>query len=225
MLSISLPLLLSLVGCGGDAAVTDLPPEPPPGTPGTPPVANAAPPPAGDGAQAPTDGAAPPQGNPVGARPIPAGFVLEPGKTVKISGTTTYNGTQTGVLRLDFLRQPEGAPFPELLHTISLPKPGPWEIEVPRNTGDVTIAAYIDANDNGPEPTEPGAVTDGPVKVAAESVRGITLDIVDNPARDARKPPADKDLNGGAEASPTGPPVVGDKPGGNPGDAPKAAGK
>lgn len=185
------------------------------GTPGAPPEggappvvdpANGGPPPAGaDGA--PVPGAA------TGARPTPAGFTLEPGKTVKLSGTTSYNGTKTGVLRLDFLRQPAGAQFPELLHTISQPKPGAWEIEVPKNAGDITVAAYIDSNDNGPEPSEPGAVTDSPVKIAGESVSGIKLDIVDAPPRDPRKPAVENDLNGGAAAAAAGPPVVGAKPG------------
>ena len=231
-----LPLLLLLAGCPDPAATdpsTAQPGQPngqpadpnaqPNGQPGDP---NAQPggPPTDPNAQPggpPTDpngGGAPGSGPPAGSRPAPTGFTLTPGEGVKLSGTVTYSGSAKGTIRVDFLRNPEGSPYPELMHSVELTEPGPWEVEVPKNFGALMIVGFIDADNNGPSPGEPSASNREPMSVGAQPVKGIELALSDQPAMGGKgpTPPGEGGMppEGAPGAPPAGAPPAGAVPGG-----------
>lgn len=141
-----------------------------PGTPGTP---------GGPGT--------PPEG---GARPTSPSFQVAAGEGVKVSGTVTYGGAAaTGKVKIDFLRHAEGAQFPELLHSVTLAGPGAFEVEAPKDAGKLMVVAFMDANDNGPDPAEPRAPAQE-IVVGTAPVTGLTLALTENPdAGDKGKPP------------------------------------
>lgn len=187
-----LPVLLLLAGCPDPSVSTDAG-EGKAGGPA--PTAPLAPP---DGAVAP-----PPEGAPAGAPggvpgelpPPPAGgvrpdnvFQVTSGQSVKISGTVSYSGTRTGDLRVDFLKSNVGA-FPELAHSITLPKPGPFEVEAPKGYGELSVVAFLDADGNGPSEGEPAARIEGTITVADADITGLSLTLSDAPNLGDLKPP------------------------------------
>lgn len=76
------------------------------------------------------------------------------GAGVKVSGSVTYAGSQTGTIRVDFLRAQERPGFPEIVGSLSLKAPGPFSVDVPQSLGKVQIVSYIDADGNGPSAGE-----------------------------------------------------------------------
>ena len=215
-----LPLLLILAGCP-DPAATDPSANgaPPPGgpapggppgeaQPGAPAEGSQAGAPGGDPNNVLTGGTSP--APPPGGRPKPTGFELVPGQGIKLGGTVTYSGAATGKLRVDLLRNPEGAPYPELMASLELDKPGPWSIEVPKDYGDLSIIAFLDADDNGPSAGEPRSPFSAPIKIGKTDVSDVTLEMSDDP-KDAtgKGPPGEEGKDGKGVA-----------PGGAPGGAP-----
>ncbi len=95
---------------------------------------------------------------PEGAPPPGAGTPSEdikvtPGTGVVISGTFTYEGTATGMYRVDISSpQTSGPPLPVTKTT--LPAQGPWQLEVPKNLGPIVIVAFIEEG-HGPGGTTP----------------------------------------------------------------------
>lgn len=235
-----LPLLLILAGCPDPAATDPSTSAPPPnGAPGGPPPGGApgapgeAPPggapadgsqaavPAGDPNNVLTPGATPPPGG----RPKPTGFELVPGQGVKLGGTVTYSGSATGKLRIDLLRNPEGAPYPELMASIEMDKPGPWSIEVPKDYGDLSIIAFLDSDDNGPSAGEPRSAFTNAIKIGKTDVSDVVLEMSDNPKDEMGKgspaPGAGGPPPGAGGAPPPGAPPAGAPPeGGAPAGAP-----
>lgn len=186
-----LPLLLVLGGCPDPTASTDgakvdmLGPggqgqpgaggpggQGQPGTPGQP------------GAE----GGMPGEGVPGGARPTPPGFQVTAGEGVKLSGTVSYTGVKTGKFRIDFLQQTEGNGFPRLVHSTTLDAAGPWEVEAPKGSGDLKIVSFLDANDNGPDPTEPAGRVKQVVMVADAAIPGLDIVLTDEPDLGDLKP-------------------------------------
>ncbi|MFN7143912.1 MAG: hypothetical protein ACK4YP_09065 [Myxococcota bacterium] len=212
-----LPVLLVLAGCPDPTAS----PEGAGGSAGAP------------GAGAPPPGEAGPPGAQGGSRPTPQGFQVTAGEGVKLSGTVSYAGTKTGPVTVDFLRQAQGGTFPELVHSVTLPAPGPFEVEAPKDAGDIAIVAFIDSNGNGPDPGEPAGRVKDMVKVGAEPVTGLEIALSDAPdlgdlapggAGGATPPP------GGAEGTPPvqgtpGEAPAGTPPAGTPPAAPPAGGE
>lgn len=216
-----LPLLLLLVGCPDPAATTDPNAVPGQGPQGGPPPTSPGQP---DPSAVPNpDGTAPPAaggaaGATPGARPAAPGFQVTAGQGVKISGTAVYAGSAKGKLRIDFLRNPEGAPFPELIHSIELEKPGEWSVEAPQDIGELSVVAFLDADDNGPSPGEPMALYKSPLKIEKTEVKGVVLELSDNPDMGAFKP---KGAPPDGSAVINGPPPDGSAPGAvPPGGAP-----
>ncbi len=111
-----------------------------------------------------------------GGRLNPTGFQVSAGDGVTMSGSISYDGTASGVLRLDFLKQPEGQTLPQLLHTMALDAPGPWKVDVPKDLGSVNIVAYLDANENGPNEGEPSATATN-IEVGGDPITGIDLEL------------------------------------------------
>ena len=118
---------------------------------------------------------------------MPEGFDAEEGKSVTLSGTVAYTGTATGTLRVDFLRQTDNTSAPTLLDTITLTAPGPFSVQVPKDLGAISIVAYLDSSDNGPDADEPSAHTDGNITIGQADVTGVDLNLSDNPNKGGLK--------------------------------------
>ena len=174
----------------------------------------------------PTAGQAPKLGAPEGAPPPGGGasgpvhpgatsFQVTPGSGVKLSGEVRYTGTKTGTLRLDFLRASAAqGSFPELLESLTMDKPGPFEVEAPKNTGLVGIVAYLDVDGNGPSAGEaagtPGA---GEIDIKDVPVTGIDIELKDEANLGKYTPPT-AGMTGGAPGAAGGPAGAGGAPGG-----------
>jgi hypothetical protein len=166
--AVFLSAMLSL-GC------VEVPQEAPQGGPGGPggPMAGPGP----EGGQGPGGAPPPPQG---AKRQQPAGFGVEPGEGVVISGTVVYEGEAQGVLRVDFLPPKPAQGMPGAVHSLTLEQPGPWSVEAPRDFGELVICAFIDTNEDGPSRGEPKVLLTEPLKVAGEAITGIELNIQDD---------------------------------------------
>jgi hypothetical protein len=212
-----LPLMLIFAGCPDPTAgpegggMSDKPMGGGPGGPG------------GEGGQqGPGQGmGTPPPGGEGGAggggsRPAPAGFQVTPGQGVKLSGTIKYAGTKTGTVRVDILRQEGDGKFPQLVHSINLTAPGPWEVEAPKDAGDFMIVAFLDANDNGPEPTEPAARLKESVKIGSTPITGLDLELSDTPDLGDLKPGGEGGPPAGAQPIGAPPAAQGAGEGGKP---------
>jgi hypothetical protein len=169
--------------------------------------------PAGQPGMQPGPGQAPPGGG----RPKAKGFEVTPGQGVKISGSIAYKGTKTGTICVDFLKQGKDNDFPELVDSITLDKMGPFEVEAPKDFGDVWIVSFIDANGNGPDAGEPAARVKDAVKIGSENISNITLELSDSPDLGKLTPGGDVPP-GGAAAGKSAPGA------GAPGAAPGADG-
>ena len=213
MLARSLPLLLVLVGCPDPTAAPEgggMSDKPmgggAPGEPGQPGQPGMGGPPGGEG-------------GPTG-RPTAPGFQVTAGEGVKLTDSLSYTGTKTGVYRIDFLKQSEQASFPELVHSIELPAPGPWEVEAPKDAGEFWVVSFLDANGNGPDPSEPAARVKDLVRIGTEPIGGLDLVLSDDPDLGELKPNAKEGPPGtlppGGEMKPGETPPGGAPPGGAP---------
>lgn len=174
--ALSFPLVAALAGCPDPTATTDgtATNQQAPGTPG-------APPPSGEG------GTANPA--PAGAgRPTPPGFGVKAGEGVKLSGKVEYSGSKTGTIHVDFLKPPVNGALPELLDSLELKELGAWEIEAPKNAGDLAIVAYIDSAGDGPSDGDPAARVTGVVTVKDAAVGSLDLTLSDSPDLGDLKP-------------------------------------
>lgn len=172
-------LVLLLVGCPSP----DTPPttektdqsagSQTPTTQGTPTDGAAATPP--DGAAPPTDGAAAgnPDGNPDVPEPPPQ-LDVAPGTGVKVSGTLSYKGSETGKLRLDIL-QADGEGY-SILKTDEIKGAGPFELELPKHLGTIAITSFLDIKGDGPDAGDPQAEALD-IKVEETPISGIKLEL------------------------------------------------
>ncbi|MFN7143489.1 MAG: hypothetical protein ACK4YP_06935 [Myxococcota bacterium] len=166
-----LPVLL-LLGCPEPSEEGNGPPpdlgggQPPGGAP--PPGDGTAPPPAGDGTTPPPA----PSGDGTGTGGAIPKLSVNPGEGVKLSGTVTVEGSAPGELRLDLSSPSSEGAGQKIIHAVTLPSAGPWEIEVPKDLGTVTVTFFVDADGDGPSPTEPTA-TINDVSIKDTPVTGL----------------------------------------------------
>jgi hypothetical protein len=145
------------------------PEEPKPGKPDEPP-----PPKADANGELPP----PPEGGdiPLGAPPLPEGV-----KGVKLKGTVTYADFKGGLIQIDVSdrgsRNGQRGAQPKIIQLFRMEKPGPFELEVPENQGEVWLSAYNDADKNGrPSREEPrGAASGNPFKIGTQEVTGVEI--------------------------------------------------
>ena len=177
-------LLVFLQGCPDPTTAADL------GNPGP----GGGPPGAADGPGAGGAGLGPP--------PAPEQFNVGEGGVI-VSGTVQYGGEKEGQVRLDFLRTEGDAP-PHLLHVEKLDAIGAFEMRVPANTGPVTIVAFVDVDDDGPNSSDPA----GMVQVAIEeaTISGLDIALSDTPDLGAltpgNEPPPETEGSGSAPEQP-----------------------
>jgi len=158
-------------------------------------------PPPGDAGAAGGGGASAPMG--------PPSLNVTAGEGVKLSGTVDYSGSVSGTVRMDLLSK-EG----QIVHIMTLDKVGAWDVEVPKDYGEIKISAFIDTDGNGPSAYEPtGEAT---ATIGAEAVSGVTITLKEGtgsaPAGGASSgtpgaaPPAGGDM-GSAPGGGTPPPL------------------
>lgn len=191
-----------LTGCPTDAP-TDAAMPPVGGDPGMGGAGGGTPPPGDPGA-----GGGAPGGD--AASMGPASLNVTPGEGVKLSGTMEYAGTVTGSTRIDLLSK-EG----RLVHVMTLDAVGPWEVEVPKDYGEIKVSAFIDTDGNGPSTYEPAG--EATATIGQEPVAGVVVKLTDGTGS---APPSDASA-GATETTP--PPAGGDgkAPSGEAGKAPQ----
>jgi hypothetical protein len=131
-------------------------------------------------APAPPEG--PPAGDGQGGPPVPGpgdgpvqmpAFKVTPGEGVGLGGTIAWSG-KVGKLRVDVLTKKEDG-SPTILHAATLEVGGVFRIEAPKNTGKVTVMAFVDKDGNGPGPNEPAESRE--VEIGASDVTGLSFDL------------------------------------------------
>ena len=130
----------------------------------------------GGGGGAPGSGA----GKPLGPPPDAGSFQVEEGTGVTISGTLAYDGSKTGVFRIDFL-QKEGEAPPTLAHMLELEGPGPFTVEAPKETGALYVVGFIDVKGDGPNASDPAGRLEEPIVVASAAIADLVLTLSDAP--------------------------------------------
>ena len=176
----------------------------------------------GPGGGAPGPGGAGTEGAPQGPPPEPGNFSLDDGAGVTVSGTLKYTGEAKGGVRIDVLRKEDDAP-PQLLHVEKLDAPGAFSFQAPSNTGEVSLVAFVDVDDDGPSPSDPAGRAD--IEIAEETVGELVIDLSDEPELGDLTPgdaPAPADVLAEDGAAPTNPEVGTDTPEAPPTDAPEA---
>jgi hypothetical protein len=179
--------------------------------------------PGGEGPGAGGPGGPPPGGPGAGGpegRPDNAHFDVAEGEGVTLSGTMSYDGEQAGSIRLDFLVIDAGGTAPKLMHAESLNEMGAWSLDVPKDFGELIVVGFIDADADGPSPTDPAATVT--LDVAGENMPDIELKLVDDPDLGTLTP----GVHGGPgadgeappEGGPDGAPPDGAPPEGEPGE-------
>jgi len=148
-----------------------------------------------------------------GPPPQPGEFDVSAEGGVTISGMLTYDGSETGQVRLDFLRT-EGDGPPHLLHVEKLDALGAFSMQVPSNTGPVTIVAFVDIDDDGPSTSDPA----GLVQLAIEEapLANVSIALIDSPDLGAltpgNEPPPGTEPTGAAPEEPEVLMPTGDSP-------------
>lgn len=226
MLRRFLPLLLLLAGCPDPTASPDGAgmSDKPMGGPGGPggPGGEGGPGMGGPGQGGPGMGGPGQGGQMPSGRPTPTGFQIKEGQTIKLSGTVSYTGSKTGTFTIDFLKQNEGSNFPDLVHSLTLDKPGPWEVQAPKDGGSYMVVCFLDGNGNGPEPTEPAGRIKEQVTLGQADITGLDIAVSDNPELGELKPGGGGGEGAPGQGGPGGPggPGMGG-PGGPNGEAPQ----
>lgn len=119
-------------------------------------------------------------GQPLGPPPEPGSFQVEAGTGVTISGTLAYEGSQTGVFRIDFLSK-EGEAPPTLAHMLELEGPGPFSVEAPPGTGSLYIVGFVDVKGDGPSASDPAGMLAEPIVIDSSPVADLVLTLSDAP--------------------------------------------
>jgi hypothetical protein len=159
-MSISALLMLTLQGCPDPTTASELG-HGPAGAPGS-------------------SGGASTPGMPLGPPPAPGSFQVEAGTGVTISGTLSYEGSQTGVFRIDFLQKEGDAP-PTLAHMLELDEPGPFSVEAPQGTGSLYVVGFVDVEGDGPSASDPAGMLEAPILVESSPVADLVLTLTDAP--------------------------------------------
>jgi hypothetical protein len=159
-MSISALLMLMLQGCPDPTTASELG-HGPAGAPGS-----------SGGASSP--------GKPQGPPPAPGSFQVDEGTGVTISGTLAYEGSQTGVFRIDFLLKEADAP-PTLAHMLELDAPGPFSVEAPEGTGSLYVVGFVDVKGDGPSASDPAGMLEVPIVVESSPIADLVLTLSDAP--------------------------------------------
>jgi hypothetical protein len=152
------------------------------------------------------------EGAPQGPPPEPGNFDLDDGAGVTVSGTLRYTGEAKGMVRIDVLKKEEDAP-PQLLHVEKLDAAGAFSFQAPSNTGEVSLVAFVDVDEDGPSPTDPAGRAD--IEIAEATVADLQIDLSDEPELGDLTPgdaPAPGDILGEDGAAPTNPEIPSDAP-------------
>lgn len=135
--------------------------------------------PQGDGQSQAQGQGQPPEGVAPGGMGAPNTVAsgVKPGEGVVIKGEVTYGGSVTGPILVEVLR--DGEPYASVAYSFFLDRAGPFELETPKDIGQVFLAAYVDAKGDGPTAEDPAAVLTAAISVASTPVEGVSLKIVD----------------------------------------------
>jgi len=142
--------------------------------------------------------------------PTAASFILEEGQSIKLSGTVSHSGSESGNLLVQVLQAETGAP-PKLLHSESMAALGPFSINAPGDLGEVSVVAFMDVDGNGmPSSGDLGARTD--INIQAAPVSELSLALGDlallgdlAPGREMPGEGAEAPDDGAGEAPPPAP--------------------
>ena len=139
----------------------------------------------------------------MGPPPEPGQFDVGDEGGITIGGTLTYEGSKEGQVRLDFLRTDGDGP-PHLLHVEKLDAVGAFSVRAPANTGPVTIVAFVDEEDDGPDSSDPAGLVQLAIEEAA--IADLNIAISDTPDLGALTPgsgpPAGAEASGAAPEEP-----------------------
>jgi hypothetical protein len=139
------------------------------------------------------DGSASAAGTPAAGAPGPADPgpttppgqvpVVAPGTGVTLSGALRYAGKEKGAFRIDVLALDALSkhPLPRLVASGQVAAVGPWQVEVPKDSGEVHVVAFLDVGPSGPDAGDPAARTRAPVTVGTAAIGNIDLDVSDTP--------------------------------------------
>ena len=169
---------------------------------------------AGAGPVAPPDGGPPPT-DATGVVAPSQDIEVEPGTGVVVSGTFTYTGDVAGTYRVDISAPSTSGPS-VLVGKAVVAEQGPWQIEVPKNAGAITVMAFIEQG-HGPGGGTPSMTVYG-LTVAEAPVTGVALAPAEGGAI-VGTPPAPA-----AGGSPGGPPPADGAPPPGDGGAPAPGG-
>jgi hypothetical protein len=136
--------------------------------------------PGGGPAGGPAGGGSAGPGQPLGPPPEAGSFQVEDGSGVTISGTLVYEGSKTGVFRIDFL-QKEGEAPPTLAHMIELDTPGPFSVAAPAETGSLYVVGFVDIDGDGPSTSDPAGMLEEPIVVGDAAISELVLTLSDAP--------------------------------------------
>jgi hypothetical protein len=104
--------------------------------------------------------------------------LAKPGEGVKLSGTVSYAGSKKGTIHIDLMKNTKGE-MGQRMGSVELKAPGPFEIEVTPNAGELNMFAYLDVDGDGFSPSDPGGGPKSLVKVGSSAVTGVAITIVD----------------------------------------------
>jgi len=119
----------------------------------------------------------PPPGGPAGmAQPGPP----QTGPTITLRGEILHADYTGGSIQIDLMNGPSSGPSgsqPQVIRLERLSGPGPFEIRVPVNSGDVYLNVFNDADQNGrPDREDPrGSWEDNPIEVEDEDIDGLQV--------------------------------------------------
>lgn len=113
-------------------------------------------------------------------RPENVKFDVAEGQGVAISGTFSYAGTKTGIYKVDFLSRKENGPI-ELVHSLTIEKPGPFSVEAPKSYGAIYVVAFVDEASDGPTATDPAGMTKEPLQIGEVPIADVTVEVSDTP--------------------------------------------
>ena len=140
--------------------------------------------PAGGGPGGGPAGGGPGGGGPGGKgnerRPENVKLDVVEGQGVAISGTFSYAGTKTGTYKVDFLSRKENGPI-ELVHSLTIDKPGPFSVEAPKSYGAIYVVAFVDEASDGPTATDPAGMTKEPLQIGEAPIADVTVEVSDTP--------------------------------------------
>lgn len=157
-------------GEGGAMAAAGTPPAE--GAPGVPPE-GAAP---TDAAGTPGAPGAQPPGT-MGTGALPPGLPIT-GAAVTVSGTISYAGSKSGIIRIDVAQKDAGNGRYRPVHFVQVDELGAYSFKLPANAGEIRLLGFIDTDGNGPGLEEPAAVVDG-LTVGTADLPGVALTLTD----------------------------------------------